>query len=79
MKTTRFSDDVAVVAAIDRIKSGRPKNEKLAALARIGKLKLNNSNAALEASQDLSTRHTRKYRDLKLLIAGKKSKSARPT
>ncbi|WP_162617504.1 hypothetical protein [Yoonia maritima] len=56
--------------AIERIKLGKPINEALKLKAIQGKLKLNNSTVALEASRGLSTLHTAKYRDLKTLIAG---------
>lgn len=63
--------------AIERIRLGKPTNEALKLKASQGKLKLNNSTVALEASRGLSTLHTAKYRDLKLLIAGRRQAANR--
>lgn len=56
--------------AIERIRSGNPTNDALKLKAKQGKLKLNNSTVALEASRGLSTLHTAKYSDLKQFISG---------
>lgn len=65
------------IEAIQRIRLGKPINDALKSKANQGKLKLNNSTVALEASRGLSTLHTAKYRDIKVLISGNRQKPDR--